>query len=346
MSELRKEEGVDAFAYLSLANDTEVLRVMRSLQDALTGVEVEWENAPTFHVSICYASEVLNSALFGIMSDMQFTSSIEISSSQLGIFENGDERVLHIAVDNSEPLAALQAHIFEQFTAQGLDMSSYSEPDNYHPHITLAYLPEGVELPELVVDLQTRADTLVLGRDNYEPFAEVRIYDIADIKAVVKENGSGGLRLMLLVTSNAYRDREGEIIREKALRQYVESSWSDGEFIGEDSLLVWHGGDAIGEIIYADMEGPFLIEVARELPDDIVNLAISGEEAVRASIKEVWDGMDSYPDALGTSHRFYHLRRDKQNGVYENIYKFETSILPLDKAANQITSAEILVKEK
>lgn len=157
---------------------------------------------------------------------------------------------------------------------------------------------------------------------------------------------SDGLRLMLLVTSNAYRDREGEIIREKALQQYVESSWKDDEFVGDNPLVFWHSVEPIGDIIYADMEGPFLIEVARERPNAVVNIARDGEPPVEAEIKEVWDGLQSYPDELGASHEFFYLRPDRADKVFENIIKTETSVLPLENAANIITLAEILDKEQ
>lgn len=149
------------------------------------------------------------------------------------------------------------------------------------------------------------------------------------------------LRHMLIITSNAYRDREGEIVSQKALEGYVESCWKGDEFVGDNPLLLWHGGDPIGEIIYADMEGPFLIEVARELPNQVVNLAREDEEPISAEIKSVWDALEN-ERSLGASHEFMYVATDREDGIYDLIVKKESTVLPDWAAANYFTDAEII----
>lgn len=156
------------------------------------------------------------------------------------------------------------------------------------------------------------------------------------------------LRKMILITSNAYRDREGEIISEVALGDDVDSRWNDeGEFIGHQPLFWWHDGEAIGEIIYADMEGPFLIEVAEELPNKVIN-AGTVDEPYHVWVSAIWDGMEKASETddpqLGTSHGF-HFNPDEfddEEEVYGEIDKAETSVLPLWKAANLFTLAEVV----
>lgn len=162
--------------------------------------------------------------------------------------------------------------------------------------------------------------------------AESRIY---------KDYPSDALRLMMIVTSNAYMDREDEIITEQALNEYVEACWKEGDFVGDNPLLVWHGGDPIGDIIYAEMSGPFLIEIARERPNRLVNLARVGEAPMRAMVKSVWDGLQTEAE-LGASHEFAFVVTDRMAGVYQHIVKTETSVLPRLAAANILTDGEIL----
>jgi hypothetical protein len=156
----------------------------------------------------------------------------------------------------------------------------------------------------------------------------------------IKSDGEEG-RLMLLVSSNAYRDKEKEIVMQKALEHYVASSWKEDEFIGSNPLLVWHDGDPIGDIIYAEMEGPFLVEVARERPDAVVNLAGENDPPVEISIKKVWDALEK-EEGLGASIHFLFPKKDKQDGDYKRIIKLETSVLPRKNAANTFTGVEIL----
>lgn len=162
-------------------------------------------------------------------------------------------------------------------------------------------------------------------------------------KAQLMGKDADGLRLMLTITSNAYIDREAEIVSQKALEGYVLDSW-DSEtraFIGDNPLLVWHDGDPIGDIIAADMEGPFLLEIARERPNAVINLAASGQEPVLAEIKAVWDVLERETD-LAVSHQFMFLASDRADGVYDYIRKTETSVLPRWAAANYFTEAQVI----
>ena len=149
------------------------------------------------------------------------------------------------------------------------------------------------------------------------------------------------LRHMLIVTSNSYRDNEREIITEKALSDYVDTQWEDDSFVGSDPLLLWHAGDPIGEIVYADMRGPFLVEIARELPNKSVNIARDSDPPLMADVKEIWDAL-SVEECKGASHEFMFRETDREDGVYDMIKKYETSVLPRKHAANIFTKATIL----
>jgi hypothetical protein len=153
------------------------------------------------------------------------------------------------------------------------------------------------------------------------------------------------LRMGVIVTSNAYQDRDREIIRQKALEDWVAAAWKENTFVASNPLLFWHCGDPIGDIIYADTEGPFLIEVAKERPNAQVNLMPPGEPVVMASIKSVWNALETLPIDWGASHEFLYLKEDSQDNVYERIVKTESSVLPRRSAANLYTLFNV-IKEK
>lgn len=157
---------------------------------------------------------------------------------------------------------------------------------------------------------------------------------------VIKSDGDG-LRLMVIRSSNAYLDREKEIVRQKALQGYVETCWKDNEFVGDNLLLLWHAGDPIGDIIYAEMIGPFLLEVARERSNAVVNLAEDGEPHIETTVRSVWDALENEPD-MGASIQFFYVTSDREDGIYDVIHKVETSVLPRWAAANYITDSEIV----
>lgn len=166
---------------------------------------------------------------------------------------------------------------------------------------------------------------------------------VAQARAIIANQEKQALRRAFVVTSNAYIDRDDEIIKEKALKRYVESCWKGEAFVGTNPLLWWHGGEPIGRILFADMVGPFLLEVFEELPDTVINLAGEGEPPFTASVREVWDGLEGRTD-LGASHEFDYKSGDQEDGVYEMIIKTETSVLPRDSAANAYTLFEVLTE--
>lgn len=150
-------------------------------------------------------------------------------------------------------------------------------------------------------------------------------------------------RHMLLITSNAYRDREHEIIKEDALRYWVRGAWDGDTYTAPSDHLFWHDGDPIGELIFSDMEGPFLVEVSRELSDAVINLAGDGEDPYEVRVSQLWDALEGRTD-MGASHRFKYIAGDEEDGVYEEILKVESTTLPRDRAANPWTLSLVITK--
>lgn len=151
--------------------------------------------------------------------------------------------------------------------------------------------------------------------------------------------GDDGLRLMFIVTSNGYEDRDNETILTKALAGYVDRAWSvEGKCLPYNPLLFWHKGEPIGDIVWTDMEGTFLLEVAKERRNARVRLS----EQHTTTIKQIWDAFETAPYSWGASHGFKYPDSAKTDRTYKQIAKFETSILPLDAAANPYTFAGVI----
>lgn len=143
-------------------------------------------------------------------------------------------------------------------------------------------------------------------------------------------------RYMFLISSNAYRDREQDIVKEKALNNYV-------NHFQRTPHLYWHGGDPIGEIVGAKMVGPFLLELSQELPNEIIDLKrFDDDEPMEIERAKVWDALEKNSIQWGSSIGFAHKAGDEQDHEFERILKVETSTLPLSKAANGITPSFVI----
>ena len=146
--------------------------------------------------------------------------------------------------------------------------------------------------------------------------------------------GTDGLRKALLVSSNAYEDRDEEIVKEAALKDYVEN-------FTPTPLLFWHGGQPIGKVIDAQMVGPFMLELAKELPNKVIDLARPGEPIFLVERRHVWDMIEEHKGEWGVSIGFQAKASEGKAGEFDNILKFESSLLPRTVAANAFTYAAV-----
>lgn len=149
-------------------------------------------------------------------------------------------------------------------------------------------------------------------------------------------------RMMFLVSTNNRIDRDGEIVTRQALEDYVRFAHDEaGAYIGNNDLLWWHGGDAIGKIVECEVIHGFLVEIAIELDNAPVTVGKAGESE-QANIADIWDMVESNPRAFGVSQGFQYLEDDKERGVYHRIFKHESSVLPIESASNIYTLVQIM----
>lgn len=148
------------------------------------------------------------------------------------------------------------------------------------------------------------------------------------IVAVFKQ--ADGSRMMALITTNAYKDRDGDIITEEALKAWVDQQWVTEDQYTPSPLLFWHIEEQpIGDVIYSEVNGRFLLELAQEQKSEFSRL--------------VWDTIEQGGETWGASHGFRHSDPTPRGDgrVFKHIDKFETSVLPVQYAANAFTFAEV-----
>ena len=202
-------------------------------------------------------------------------------------------------------------------------------------------LPGEKEAQPSILDKVIAALTGKEGKRNSNTDAE-RLQQIHDLSVA---NGAqcplvfkqaNGQHRWVLFSSNAYLDRDKEIIKQAALEADVVRT--DKEAGGDyGPLRWWHmgapdpierlAGDGadIGTCDYRAMSGRVLIESGT-----FVN------ERLGAAIKE------RAGDLAGSIGFFHPTDEPDQEGVYHNIYVFERSLLPRGKASNPLTALTVM----
>lgn len=139
---------------------------------------------------------------------------------------------------------------------------------------------------------------------------------------------SDGADRWVSFSSNAFEDREKEIVSTKAIEQDIAETDESGDY---GPLRLFHvKGTDIGRCDFRALEGRFLIESG---VFDNTRLA----DKAKAFFK-------STDEPLGVSLGFMHPISALRNGIYTRIKTFERSVLPLAEAANPWTSFRAIQK--
>ena len=130
----------------------------------------------------------------------------------------------------------------------------------------------------------------------------------------VFKNAEGQWRWAML-SSNAFEDRDGEVISQKALEDDVARADADGDY---GPLRWWHvPGLDIGTCDFNAMEGRILVEAGGFLNEQLGEIV-----AAKAS------------DLSGSIGFFHPDTEPDEEGVYHSIRRFERSLLPKEAASN------------
>ena len=168
---LKSGEALQAFAYLPLANNADIVRIIQSLKGRyqFDDERIQWQAAPTYHVTLCFA-QLISDDVIDQMASLLKPFEVELHGAYLDVFETPEGKALHIRLENSQALMDLQSHVHSTFfNLPNGGLSEYSIPANWKPHITLAMLPNEMEWEIEPVNFRALVDCVIVGRDDYEP---------------------------------------------------------------------------------------------------------------------------------------------------------------------------------
>ena len=135
-----------------------------------------------------------------------------------------------------------------------------------------------------------------------------------------------GKTWLLIWTTNAFKDRDGEIFTTKSIEDYVERH-ADEEVKGE--MWFWHiKGSKFADILWQGMSGRFLVEAG---PFDDTHIGNAFKDFF---LEHGEKHLAIAPLGWGTSHGYQYLPEDREDKVYDWFEKEESSVLPRSAASN------------
>lgn len=178
---IKMDGAEEAFAYVPLFNQKTLTHVQHKVKKLFDDNRIEWQTPQTFHVTLCYALQLSDDAIKTIADTLDLYDYIHIGFDEdnpFGIFETPNGQALHLKVRHNTMLDSIQADLYDGFMAHAQDVSVFSAPSAWNPHITLAYIPNDISIDLQALNDRTgeslnyniiQADSVVIGRDDYHP---------------------------------------------------------------------------------------------------------------------------------------------------------------------------------
>ncbi len=166
----------EAYAFIPLSNNADVLSIQREIKSQLDDERIVWQAAPTLHITLAFAKLISDRAIEAMGNSItnQVVTIRPKVDEPLAYFDTPDGKALHIAIGHNEELDVLQGSVYSAFSDEGDDLSEFSIPDNWNPHITLAYIPDDIDITPIFnryeyQDFQIESAKVIIARDDYDP---------------------------------------------------------------------------------------------------------------------------------------------------------------------------------
>lgn len=325
-----------AFLILNVGMQPAVFDVVKALKE--DGLQLDWSDPESYHVTLVgfYCGDEEPALAYP-----PFGQGYGLTASQLGYFNSEDGYSLHLAIDPDMMLKDYQAMLAALVRWNGYELSAYSEPDMWTPHITLGYSEAPLEaLPILQAPVMIPTGSVALSvqapvKDDDFEIVEVKqsLFDrfVSAVNALFGRKSSlfdsdTGFKVLsdnrfIAWYTNAYQDRDGEWFSEKSIEADIARMNKTQEF---PELWFWHiPGTRMGKAKAALKVGRFAVATGTfdETPY---------AQAMKRYLKK-------HGRKYTLSHGFTFPRSALVGGVYHQHATFEISPLLATKASNPYT---------
>lgn len=168
----KRPSGGPAFVYASLASNPALIQLQKDVASYLAGhgTVLGLQKPEHFHITLLYIENVDDDDLVKLLEAFNPPAQFKVRGVTLGTFDEADDKPVVLKLAGTPPLMRLQRTLYERALSMDLNVSEYSKPSQYKPHITLAMNmdPPDAEIIQMQRGLDLWIDSIVLGRDDYQ----------------------------------------------------------------------------------------------------------------------------------------------------------------------------------
>lgn len=129
---------------LTLPGNVDLIGLQKRLKELLPDPSIKWTDPETFHITLVYVPAITDEQIQELVAYMQGMTAPELNLSvgSLASFDKVGEHALHFRIPRNSGLVEYQEELYAACESMGLQMSAYSNPNQYKPHITMGYAPQ------------------------------------------------------------------------------------------------------------------------------------------------------------------------------------------------------------
>jgi SPP1 gp7 family putative phage head morphogenesis protein len=157
-----------AYVSIPVRDNDAMITLQNRLRDAIGTDGAQYTDPADFHVTLVMCPSVPDSVLGQIGKEIEIKEPVSILPDYYVTFVNEGRRAFCAAVRKTAEIASLQRNVYKLFDDRTIEVSPYSKPARWRPHITLGYLADGVEEPDMDNgEWSITAETVEVSRPDY-----------------------------------------------------------------------------------------------------------------------------------------------------------------------------------
>lgn len=186
-------------ALLPIIDDGSIARCKKLLESLGLAV-TDWQAPDTYHVTVVFA-EGAPLKIGPLLPEVKLPITLHVEG--IDQFETPEGYAIHLRVQLTPELATLQQSVYEAFVAQRMDVSKFSAPDSFKPHITLCWSSTPLVNPVEIEPFDLIAEHLTVSGEDHENLAMKRYNDINELPEDMQKSLSPDEQARFLIAFNA-----------------------------------------------------------------------------------------------------------------------------------------------
>lgn len=160
------------FLWIPVGGNLQVQGTKTEVLSSLTGADYEPTPDEHLHITLLYIPNCTDAEVDALLDYIspRFPAPFIVQGVSVGTFPEADTKPIILNINPTPALIRLQWDLYNAAVSLGIEVSEFSRPQVYKPHVTLAYdlQPPNAPIPTPDLPVDIPVESFVVGRKDYE----------------------------------------------------------------------------------------------------------------------------------------------------------------------------------